>query len=525
LLNRNLAVENSIENFPSKLQAIWLQLSKIFLGAESKMLKHITLFELLLLAYAPVANTAFYYVDQTGGKDSNSGISMTSPWKNCPGTASYAGLGVLKAGDTIYFDRDDTWIVAGDLQGLFLVGGVRYIGDEWEADGGSTGYRATIRAGNDFNDNGVIRFRDHATIQTIFKGFEVDVNGMSANGIDINHGFWSLMDGAIKRVENVEIHHVFTEQSKGEYKYGIAMSNWGGTSGILENVEIINCSVHDIGRDAIVLYPNDDPSSRIGNINVRGCEIYNTGQDPNYSEGHGIVIKGWVYNSTIENNYVHDVNSSAIFISGPENDTPQRGADNVTIRNNILTTQDSNGIIRLYKKGAKNLKIYGNIVFENNITGGLNMSGNSGALDLWVYNNTFYNTFVDLGSHASNVNNFDFINNIIQYSNNQLRNAAAIKIQLNNLLVNSNSGFVNPDNKPTGFIGTHGIDLRPNTDGFSLKIGSNGIDKGLTLANAYSQSINSVVRPQGSAWDIGAYEFNTSLTSSLSPPLNLRIVQ
>lgn len=489
------------------------------------MTKYFILLVLFPIVHASMANAATYYVDLTSGKDSNSGLSTNSPWKNCPGMASYAGSGVLKAGDTVYFDRDDTWIVTGSPQGIFLVGGVRYIGDEWEADGESTGYRAIIRAGNDFNDNGVIRFRDHTTIQTLFKGFEVDVNGMSANGIDINHGFWSLMNGAIKRVENVEVHHVFTEQSKGEYKYGIAMSNWGGDNGILENVEIINCSVHDIGRDAIVLYPSDDPNSRIGNITVRGCEIYNTGQDPNYDEGHGIVIKGWVYNSTVENNYIHNVNSSAIFVSGPENDGTQRGADNVIIRNNILTTQDNNGIIRLYKKGAKNIKIYGNLIHDNNITGGFNLGGNSGTLDLLVYNNTFYNTFVDLGSHSSNVSTFEFKNNIIQYSSNQLRNATAIKSQANNLLVSSNPGFKDPNSKPTGFVGTYGVDLRPNTEGLSLNVGSSAIDGGTTLANSYNQSINSMLRPQGSAWDIGAYEFNTETTSYLSPPSNLRIIQ
>ncbi len=465
-----------------------------------------------------------YYIDQTAGNDNNAGTAA-QPWKNAPGMngqSAHTGNHSLSPGDTVYFDRNDTWTVSGSPQGFYLVGGVRYIGDDWQPGSGATGSRAEIRAGNDFNNNGVIRFRDHATIQTLFKGFEVNANGMSANGIDINHGFWSLMNGATKRVENVEVHHVFTEQSKGEYKYGIAMSNWGGSNGILQNVEIVNCSVHDIGRSAIVLYPSDDPSSRIGNIVVRGCEVYNTGQDPGYDEGHGIVVKGWVYNSTIENNYIHNVNSSAIFVSGPENDGNQRSADNVVVRNNILTTQDNNGIIRLYKKGSKNLNIYGNIIFDNSSTGGLNLGGNSGTLDLLVYNNTFYNTFVDLGSHSSSVNTFEFKNNIIQYSSNQLRNSGAIRSQSNNLLVSSNPGFKNPSNKPTGFVGQYGVDLRPNADGLSL-ISGNGINGGAALANAYSGSINSVPRPQGPAWDIGAYEFSSVAVTSVNPPLNLRI--
>jgi hypothetical protein len=491
------------------------------------MITYKALLAALTLTYGLTANSATYYIDQTSGNDKNSGTSTSSPWKNSPGMVTYTGSGQLKAGDTVYFDKDDIWIVTGSPQGLFLVGGVSYIGDEWEANSGSTGYRAKIRAGNDFNDNGVIRFRDHPSIQTLFKGFEVDANNMSANGIDINHGFWSLMNGATKRVENVEVHHVFTEQSKGEYKYGIAMSNWGGSNGILENVEIINCSVHDIGRDAIVLYPSDDPNSKIGNITVRGCEVYNTGQDPNYGSGnggHGVVIKGWVYNSTIENNYVHNVNSSAIFVSGPEDDGSQRGVDNVTVRNNILTAQSNNGIVRLYKKGAKNMKVYGNILFDNTSTGGFNLGGNSGTLDLLVYNNTFYNTFVDLGSHSSSVNTFEFKNNIIQYASNQLRNAGAIKNQSNNLLVSSSPGFKDINNKPTGFTGLYGVDIRPNTDGFSLTSTSSAIDKGAALANAYSGSINRIQRPQGSAWDIGAYEFSSVGVIPLNPPSNLRII-
>ncbi len=473
--------------------------------------------DLTVTVSSPTGGNTFY-VDQSAGNDSNPG-TQAHPWKNAPGmngSAAHTGGHALAPGDTVYFDRDDTWTVTGSPQGFYLMGGVRYIGDVWEADSGTSGTRAQIRAGNDFNNNGVVRFRDHATLETLFKGFEVNVNGMSANGIDLNHGFWSLMNGANKRVENVEVHHVFTEQSKGEYKYGIAMSNFGGANGILENVEILKCSVHDIGRDAIVLYPSDDPDSRIGNILVSGCEVYHTGQDPTYSEGHGIVVKGWVYQATLENNYIHNVNSSAVFVSGPENNGTQRGADNLHIRNNILTTQDNNGIIRLYKKGAKDVKVYGNILFDNDQTGGLNLGNNSGTLDLLVYNNTFYNTFVDLGSHASNVNSFEFKNNIVQYASNQLRNAGAIQSQSHNLLVSSNPGFTNPNNKPSGFLGSPGTDLRPNADGFSLTSTSSAVDAGTALASAYAGSINSLSRPQGSAWDIGAYE--RSAAPSNQPP-------
>jgi hypothetical protein len=213
-----------------------------------------------------------------------------------------------------------------------------------------------------------------------------------------------------------------------------------------------------------------------------------------------------------------------VFFSGPENDGSQRSADNVVIRHNILTSQDNNGIIRLYSKGAKDIKIYGNLVFDNGTTGGLSLAGaTSGTLDLRIYNNVFYNTFVDLGGHSLNVRTLELKNNIVQYSSSQLRNSGGITSQSNNILTSSNPGFNNPGNKPSGFIGTHGVTLRPDTDGFSLTAGSQALNAGTALGSAYSSSINSVARPQGSAWEIGAYEIGVAAATP-STPANLRIL-
>ena len=79
---------------------------------------------------------------------------------------------------------------------------------------------------------------------------------------------------------------------------------------------------------------------------------------------------------------------------------------------------------------------------------------------------------------------------------------------------------------PTGFIGTFGVNLRPNTDGLSVSGTSAAANAGVALSSAYSGSINSVVRPQGGGWDIGAYEFGSSQTSTPpAPPTNVRIVR
>ena len=65
---------------------------------------------------------------------------------------------------------------------------------------------------------------------------------------------------------------------------------------------------------------------------------------------------------------------------------------------------------------------------------------------------------------------------------------------------------------PTGFIGSHGIDIVPNTNYFAITSGD-AIDNGVTLGSPYDGCINwaglstPITRPQGVGYDIGAYEY------------------
>ena len=59
----------------------------------------------------------------------------------------------------------------------------------------------------------------------------------------------------------------------------------------------------------------------------------------------------------------------------------------------------------------------------------------------------------------------------------------------------------------TGLLCQHpGGDIHPVTDGFDLIPGSPAIDSGTAVGSPYNSSINSILRPAGTAWDIGAYE-------------------
>jgi hypothetical protein len=507
-----------------------------------------------LLAFAVEAVAATYYVDQTLGNDSANGTSPSTPWRYVPGMSGYAGSKTLVPGDVVYFDRADTWNVGGGSQGFYLVGGVTYIGDSW-----GNGTRARIRATTGF-DAGIVRFRDHATLATVFQGFEVDGNSQVAHGIDVNTGFWQLMNGATKRIQNCIVHHVFSQQNLGQYNYGIIVSNHGGTAGYAENVEIIDNVVRDISRDAIALYPGDgNADTRIRNMLVRGNEVYNTGQDPGYCCGSGILVKGYVVDAIVEYNYVHNVKGASIFVNSNQNNHFGNGPTNIHIRHNIVTNSTPNGAILVYDGSGgsdpKDLKIYGNIIYNSTVNAGLLLHGNLvGSLKLLVYNNTFYNAAVSVESSSALYSTFEFKNNVIYYtggtplsdpsskitshSNNlffrgsgTLVSSGGVSYSASNLssyettASSSNPLFKNTSTLPTGFTGTFGSSLAPNTDGLSLSTSSAGVDRGAALNTTYNTSINSVTRPSGSFWDIGAYENGADLTSQLpSAPTNLRIV-
>ncbi|MCL4785706.1 MAG: immunoglobulin domain-containing protein [Verrucomicrobia bacterium] len=503
------------------------------------------------LTVNPAAAGNVRYVDFVSGNDSNPGTAA-SPWRRCPGMVGWSGSATLQPGDTVYFNLARTWDLGANSSGpgLDLKAGVQYIGNQWDPQGVGTG-RAVLRA-TGRHEAGVVRFwEDHATLPTWLQGFEINANGQRANLIDINHSFWKTgLTKAVKRIEDCVAHSNSGNGSEGDYKYGIIISdNSSDASGWVANVEILNTVVFNVPRDAICLYPGNN--GMISNIVVRGCEVYSTGTDPSYSEGHGLMFKGNVKNSVFEFNYAHDVNSSAVFINGPESGSGP-GPSGCVARYNILQTADNNGVIRYYGTGSKSVDIIGNLVLPNEDTGGLSFSGNSGAITARIYNNTFYNSYVNLGNPTS-TGTIEFRNNIIyELDDVPLTDSGSdITGHSHNLFYRANSGaraqiggtsytttsitsweptarttdplFKNPANLPTGFILTVGGTLVPNTDGLSLQEGSPALGVGADLGATFSGSINGTARAAGTAWDLGAYQ-RVAGAAPPSPPRNLAVI-
>ncbi len=510
----------------------------------------VTVSAALWLTVVTSAQAAIYYVDALAGNDGNAGNSETAAWKNAPGMDSYTGSGTLAAGDTVYFHSARTWAVTGS-QGIYLTGGVAYVGNAW-----GTGTRATLLANSDLA-SAVVRFRDHQTRPTVFQGFDVNANGKVANGIEMNHSFYAgPLTGAMKRIDSSIVRNVWSRTSLGQYRYGISVSNHGGTAGEVANVEILNTVVHDISRDGLVLYPGDENANCIiRNIVVRGNTVFNTGKDPDYGAGAGIIVKGRVIDATIENNYVTATKGAGLFVNSNESNHFGYGPANIHIRNNIVNVDTVHGSIRVYDGSSgsdpKDLKIYGNIVLNNPNAGLLLDSDVGGSNQIRIYNNTFFKAPVRIQNTSATFPVLEFKNNVIYspaavpmiengrltaHSNNVYFGGSTLVASAGRNHTAATLGAYEPSASsldpnfrdvsalPDGFTGRFGVDMLPNKSGLSLSPGSVGIDRGAALGIAFGASVNGVSRPAGAAWDIGAYEAGDAVVR-LPAPQNLRIVE
>jgi hypothetical protein len=145
---------------------------------------------------------------------------------------------------------------------------------------------------------------------------------------------------------------------------------------------------------------------------------------------------------------------------------------------------------------------------------------------VYVYNNTFVNCFKGQNDYGW----YGGYGGVINIKNNAFVDCCVSSSRFGYLDTNSTPDYnfvCGPAPgyaAKTGFSETHGINGgNPLLDAsYRLLAGSRLIDKGLTIAG-FSVDKDGVSRPQGSAWDIGAYEYGANLPPR--PPTGLKVVQ
>ncbi|MBZ5515237.1 MAG: right-handed parallel beta-helix repeat-containing protein [Acidobacteriia bacterium] len=270
---------------------------------------------------------------------------------------------------------------------------------------------------------------------------------------------------------------VFISDTKwGSKLVGTRGSTWANHGNY---VDIVDFDVTGPGLNGI--YTEGDSTRIIGNhVHDMPIPCTSTG-------GSGINLNA--SNAEVEGNYVHDIGpypTHCQYVHGIYFlKTGGHAYNNISFRN-------SGWGIHLWHS-ASNLIIANNTLF-NNLSGGIIVGNNATIADhLVVNNNISYNNKQGI-KEEGNTGTYNIYRNNLVFQNS----SSNFSLQHGNTA----SGTVSADPQFVNFTGD-------STGDYHLQAGSPAIDAG-TSENAPTADFDGVRRPQGTAWDIGAYEYITS---------------
>jgi parallel beta-helix repeat protein len=423
-----------------------------------------------------VAHAATYYVSKAG---SNSNSCAQAKSVSAPKQTINGGIACLAAGDTLF-------VRAGDYdEGISSIPS----GSSWSAPvrianypGETVWLRPLVHLVG--NPGGVVRV-NHGEHHIEFDGINMDGRNVAYDVVA------AFADGVNPdphhiRVKNAELIAGSTDNS--------ALNEWsphgvlvGGHAyvGAQGGFELQNLIIHGGGR----------PPSGCGG------SLYD-----NHCNGYGIYIAG--PNNLVENCEIYDTSAAGIHIYNGDGDP----ADNNIIRNNrihdITRTGNAGQVWGIIVIGSNN-QIYNNLIYGINVGDpaeglaaiALTRSNNK------IFNNTIFNnrnSGIYLDGNASNT---EIRNNIVYASTgSDFVNWGAATVQSNNL------------------FGVNPLFVDPSAKNFQLNAASPAVNAG-TLLSSVTTDLAGVVRPEGSAYDIGAYEYRPPAAASTPPtPSGLHIV-
>ena len=245
-----------------------------------------------------------------------------------------------------------------------------------------------------------------------------------------------------------------------------------------------NCKVHDAADDGFEIHGAD-------HLSIKNNEIYNLYGVSGSCQGHSDGIEAYnVKDSEFIGNLIYDIRSTSAFFFGNWAGSPSQYCENITLANNIFYSPETG--FAAYIEDVDNIEIYNNVFWgrAGGAYGGLSIGQNVTNMDM--YNNiilsinyTHVGGTYDPVNHRGNYNLFGV--SLGQYPENTYD------------IVYSNPQFENiPD------VG--GPAIRDVTvEDFRLTSTSPCVDAGTTIG--FDNDISGTLRPQGTAYDIGAYEF------------------
>ncbi|MGZ3770557.1 MAG: choice-of-anchor Q domain-containing protein [Bdellovibrio sp.] len=459
-------------------------------------MKMVVLF--LLLFVGLTARAANWYVDNSVTISGN-GQSWSSAFQNFSNIAWSS----IQPGDSI-----------------FISGGVTSQTYTSTLDLGASGTvssRILIRVGQDIGHNGT-----------------VILDGVS---ISSNYQNYFTIDGSVGTNSRLKIQNV-TDASKDN---GWAIEALGAVGVTVRYVTITNCN------NAINLTYGDNFEIDHNSFTTRGDVGIRNIMAPDM---------GW------DRNLIHDNSLTSLFNGGGP-DTIQVGNSTSIYNNTIQVIQDASALTGQH---TDNLQLAGRYVkvFGNSFTnvGDSNIDYDAwadGAIqDVYIYNNLFHiatqidpypefirmyttglpinifsnvkilnNTFIDDIGGVRMIG-FSFGNGTGAGDGNEIRNNLAKGSSSMGFNVDSSSGFtvslsnnIYPGQQTVDTTAIIGV---PSLDSNFIPTATDTLarDRGATLSYFSTDKLGTS-RPQGSAWDIGAFEYSVNNSVKLLPPTNLRV--
>ncbi|GJL62964.1 MAG: hypothetical protein NPIRA04_16180 [Nitrospirales bacterium] len=401
-----------------------------------------------------ISDAATYYVAKTGN-DSSSG-TQASPFRNIK-----HGVSKLSAGDTLY-------VKAGTYYESILSWSTKIpSGTSWNNPitvAANPGDTVTIHppGGQAF-----FWIKDGQAKYLIIDGFIVDGNKQA------EHGFKFSDNSRYIRVQNTEV--------KNTKAVGILVTICSGclspqTAPHNTYHEFINLAIHDSGSPTntshgiyVETSHNLLENSKIYNNSFYGAHFYRSKLNT-------------VHKNIIRYNIFHDNNTGGEWGCGV---LVSSGSDNVVHGN--IAYKNFAGFCSGYR--STDTLLYNNIAYENKHYGiyisGLDNSQSTRAYHNTIYKNEGYGIFVgDSSKDAVVKNNIAYQNstdNIYLEPNDQTGTTVSHNLTEDPLFLNADSGD------------------------FNLNANSSAIDAGIEI-NQVFDDLKGTKRPQGSGYDIGAYE-------------------
>lgn len=374
-----------------------------------------------------IAQSATYYVSLSG-KDTNSGTSPSAPFRTL-----LKAVKPLHPGDTLYI-RGGTWTEQLNLM-------------QYNTSGTSGGYikiagypgeTVTIRYAEPLvGGYGPIKARGSRGY-LIFENLVLDgINMPTATGWQIDHQNHHFI------LRNLDIKNF---RYNGLYTAG-------------NNIQVINCKIHDNKPPSTTGYYYGIYAYRGSNLLLQGNHVYN-------NSGGGLHLYPGPHSSpTIRNNSIH--------------------------HNNYQAKASVGGII-LYASspgGISNAKVYNNLVYKNGTSSsgaatGIRLHNTTGTK---VWNNTIYaNKTYGLQIASSNFST----------------------VAQNNIIYGNGAGNYSNQSGSTSYTNNVTTDpkfVSASSNNFQLQANSPAVNKGVTLSSVPNDYRN-LSRPKGGAHDIGGYE-------------------